>query len=66
VRVRPKIAARGAIAPFIVMEVPRAANDRAAAGHDVLHREVGQPSAAAPLYGFGSERVETGTWQQQA
>jgi hypothetical protein len=48
------------------MEVPRAANDRAAAGHDVLHLEVGQPSAAAPLYGFGSERAQTGTWQQHA
>ena len=47
--VRPKIAARGAIAPFIVMDVLRAANERAAAGHDVLHLEVGQPSAAAPL-----------------
>lgn len=44
----PKIAARGAIAPFIVMDVLRAANERAAAGHDVLHLEVGQPSAAAP------------------
>lgn len=47
--VRPKIAARGAIAPFIVMDVLRAANERADAGHDVLHLEVGQPSAAAPL-----------------
>ena len=44
----PKIAARGAIAPFIVMDVLRAANERAQAGHDVLHLEVGQPSAAAP------------------
>ncbi|MCU0894471.1 MAG: aminotransferase class I/II-fold pyridoxal phosphate-dependent enzyme [Rhodospirillales bacterium] len=46
--VRPKAAARGAIAPFIVMDVLRAANERAAAGQDVLHLEVGQPSAAAP------------------
>lgn len=45
----PKIAARGAIAPFIVMDVLRAANERAQAGHDVLHLEVGQPSAAAPM-----------------
>lgn len=39
---------RSAIAPFIVMDVLRAANERAAGGHDVLHLEVGQPSAAAP------------------
>ncbi|HSO43866.1 MAG TPA: hypothetical protein VLR47_13690, partial [Rhodospirillales bacterium] len=45
---RLKTAARGAIAPFIVMDVLRAANEQAAAGHDVLHLEVGQPSAAAP------------------
>jgi aspartate/methionine/tyrosine aminotransferase len=30
------------------MDVLRAANERAAGGHDVLHLEVGQPSAAAP------------------
>ena len=45
---RLKTAARGAIAPFIVMDVLRAANERAAEGHHVLHLEVGQPSAAAP------------------
>lgn len=39
---------RGAIAPFIVMDVMRAANERAAAGHDVLHLEVGQPGTPAP------------------
>ena len=37
-----KIANRGAeIAPFYAMEVLKAANDRAAAGDDVLHMEVG-------------------------
>lgn len=43
-----KIAKRGAIAPFIVMDVMRAANERAAAGGDVIHLEVGQPSGQAP------------------
>ena len=43
-----KISRRGSIPPFIVMDVLRAANERAAAGGDVLHLEVGQPSTAAP------------------
>jgi len=43
-----KAAKRGAISPFIVMDVMRAANAREAAGEDVLHMEVGQPSTAAP------------------
>lgn len=41
-------AARGKVAPFIVMEVLRAANERQAAGGDVLHLEIGQPSTPAP------------------
>jgi aspartate/methionine/tyrosine aminotransferase len=36
------------IAPFYVMEMIRAAEDRLAAGGDVLHLEVGQPSSGAP------------------
>ena len=44
----PKIAGRGKVAPFIVMDVLRAANERAAAGRSVLHLEVGQPSAPPP------------------
>ncbi|MBM3540853.1 MAG: aminotransferase class I/II-fold pyridoxal phosphate-dependent enzyme [Alphaproteobacteria bacterium] len=36
------------IAPFIVMDVLRAANERAAEGKDVLHLEVGQPGLGAP------------------
>lgn len=36
------------IQPFIVMDVMRAANERAAAGKDVMHLEVGQPSTPAP------------------
>ena len=36
------------IPPFFVMEVMRAACEREAAGGEVLHLEVGQPSTAAP------------------
>jgi len=36
------------IQPFIVMDVMRAAAELAAAGGDVLHLEVGQPSTGAP------------------
>ena len=43
-----KRAARGAVPPFIVMDVMRAANERAAAGEDVVHLEVGQPATPAP------------------
>ncbi len=43
-----KVSERGVIPPFIVMDVMRAANERAASGKDVLHLEVGQPSTAAP------------------
>jgi aspartate/methionine/tyrosine aminotransferase len=43
-----KLARRGQIAPFIVMDVLRAANERAAGGADVLHLEIGQPSTPAP------------------
>ncbi|MCZ6588902.1 MAG: pyridoxal phosphate-dependent aminotransferase [Alphaproteobacteria bacterium] len=43
-----KIAQRGLIDPFIVMDVMRAANELAAAGEDVLHLEVGQPGTPAP------------------
>jgi len=43
-----KIARRGAVPPFIVMDVMRAANARAEAGDEVIHLEVGQPSTGAP------------------
>ncbi len=43
-----KLARRGEISPFIVMDVMRAAHERAAAGEDVLHLEVGQPGTSAP------------------
>ena len=43
-----RIAQRGIIPAFIVMEVLRAAEARAADGGDVLHLEIGQPSTPAP------------------
>jgi aspartate/methionine/tyrosine aminotransferase len=43
-----KIAKRALVPPFIVMDVLRAANARAAAGADVLHLEMGQPATGAP------------------
>ena len=39
---------RSEIPPFYVMEVMRAAAEREADGHTVLHLEVGQPSTPAP------------------
>jgi aspartate/methionine/tyrosine aminotransferase len=39
---------RSQISPFVVMDVMRAANDRAAGGADVIHMEVGQPGTPAP------------------
>lgn len=41
-------AARSDIDPFIVMDVMRLANERQAAGEDVIHMEVGQPATPAP------------------
>lgn len=43
-----KSSKRGAVPPFIVMDVLRAANERAASGHAVYHLEVGQPATPAP------------------
>jgi hypothetical protein len=37
-----KVAGRSAVAPFIVMDVLSAANERAAAGEDIVHLEVGE------------------------
>ncbi|HEY7646097.1 MAG TPA: aminotransferase class I/II-fold pyridoxal phosphate-dependent enzyme [Hyphomicrobiales bacterium] len=45
---KPAPSRRGAIAPFVVMDVMRAANERQAAGHDIVHMEVGQPGTPAP------------------
>ncbi len=38
----------GLITPFYAMEVMKAANERAAAGGDVFHMEVGEPAGGAP------------------
>ena len=43
-----KVAERGNIPPFIVMDVMRVANERERAKGDVLHLEVGQPGTGAP------------------
>lgn len=43
-----KVSRRSDIAPFMVMEVMRAAAERERAGADVIHLEVGQPSTGAP------------------
>jgi aspartate/methionine/tyrosine aminotransferase len=43
-----KVADRGHVPAFMVMEVMQAAADRFAIGKDVLHMEVGQPGTPAP------------------
>jgi aspartate/methionine/tyrosine aminotransferase len=43
-----KVARRGAVPPFIAMEMLRDANERAARGENILHLEVGQPGTGAP------------------
>ncbi len=43
-----KVSKRGAVPPFYVMEVMKAAAAREAEGKSVLHLEVGQPSTPAP------------------
>ena len=44
----PRPSHRGDIPPFIVMDVMRAAAERAASGKDVVHMEVGEPGSAPP------------------
>lgn len=39
---------RGRIDPFIVMDILRSANEKQAAGADIVHMEVGQPGTPAP------------------
>jgi aspartate/methionine/tyrosine aminotransferase len=45
---RPQPSRRGDVEPFKVMDVMRAAAEREAAGHKIIHMEVGQPGTAAP------------------
>lgn len=56
-----KASRRGRIPPFIVMDVMAAANARAAAGFDVVHLEVGQPSTAAPAGVIDAARAALGS-----
>ncbi len=55
-----KLGRRGQVPPFIAMDVLRAANERAAAGEDVLHLEVGQPSTPAPAAVLAAARSALG------
>jgi aspartate/methionine/tyrosine aminotransferase len=51
-----KLAKRGQVPPFIVMDVLRAANERQARGEAVLHLEVGQPALGAPERALAAAR----------
>ena len=44
-----KNSTRGAVDPFIVMDVMEAARQAEAAGRHIIHMEVGQPATPAPL-----------------
>ncbi|HUC66714.1 MAG TPA: aminotransferase class I/II-fold pyridoxal phosphate-dependent enzyme [Stellaceae bacterium] len=55
-----KLGRRSQVPPFIAMDVLRAANERAAAGEDVLHLEVGQPATAAPAAVLAAARTALG------
>ncbi len=44
-----RVAKRGAVDPFIVMDVMEAARAAEAAGRHIIHMEVGQPGTPAPL-----------------
>jgi aspartate/methionine/tyrosine aminotransferase len=56
-----KVAQRAEVAPFHVMEVVRAARERAEVGGDVLHLEVGQPSTGAPTAALAAARDALGS-----
>ena len=52
---------RGAVPPFIVMDVMQAAADREAAGKPVFHLEVGQPNTSAPAGVLAAARAALDT-----
>jgi aspartate/methionine/tyrosine aminotransferase len=52
-----KVSDRGNIPAFYVMDVMRAARERAAAVGDVLHLEVGQPSTGAPARALAAAKA---------
>ena len=43
-----KLSRRGQVPAFTALDVLREANRRAAAGEDIIHLELGQPSTPAP------------------
>ena len=54
---RCRTSRRSEIQPFLVMQVLAAANARAAAGGDVLHLEVGEPSGGPPALAIEAART---------
>jgi aspartate/methionine/tyrosine aminotransferase len=48
---------RGQVPPFLAMDMLRAASAREAAGHSVIHLEVGQPGTPAPQAVLDAARV---------
>ncbi len=55
--VRRRTSRRSDIEPFLVMQVLAAANARAAAGEEVLHLEVGEPSGGPPALAIAAAQV---------
>ena len=59
---KPLPSKRGAVDPFFVMEVMKAAALREAAGGDVIHMEVGQPSTPAPHSSLSNPDQGASAW----
>ena len=55
--VRRRTSRRSEIEPFLVMQVLAAANARAAAGEEVLHLEVGEPSGGPPALAIAAAQA---------
>ena len=52
---------RGLVPPFLAMDMLRAASAREAAGHSVVHLEIGQPGTPAPQAVLDAARVALAT-----
>jgi aspartate/methionine/tyrosine aminotransferase len=52
---------RGLVPPFLAMDMLRAASAREAAGHSVVHLEIGQPGTAAPRAVLDAARTALAT-----
>ncbi len=52
---------RGQVPPFLAMDMLRAASAREAAGHSVIHLEVGQPGTPAPRAVLDAARAALAT-----